>query len=120
MTRQWNILITGSWTGWHAEQWDFQKNDKTMEHSDHYRVSQKKLIHLIFKWITKVSVFFDSPCISWTGWHAEQWDFQKNDKTMEHSDHWIVDWMACRTVGFSKEWKDNGTFWSLDCDWMSG
>jgi hypothetical protein len=25
-------------------------------------VSQKKLIHLIFKWITKVSVFFDSPC----------------------------------------------------------
>jgi hypothetical protein len=40
---------------------------------------------------------------SWTGWHAEQWDFQKNEKTMEHSDHWIVDWMACRTVGFSKE-----------------
>jgi hypothetical protein len=30
-----------------------------------YRVSQKNLIHLIFKWITKVSVFFDSPCI-WT------------------------------------------------------
>jgi hypothetical protein len=27
-----------------------------------YRVSKKKLIHLIFKWITKVSVFFDSPC----------------------------------------------------------
>jgi hypothetical protein len=35
-----------------------------MFHSEEYRVSKKKLIHLIFKWITKVSVFFDSPCIS--------------------------------------------------------
>jgi hypothetical protein len=25
-----------------------------------------------------------------TGWHEEQWNFQKNEKTMEHSDHWIV------------------------------
>jgi hypothetical protein len=40
---------------------------------------------------------------SCTGWHAEQWGFQMNDKTMEHSDHWIVDWMACGTVRFSKE-----------------
>ena len=32
-----------------------------------------------------------------TGWHGEQWDFQNNEKTMEHSlDH---DWM--RTVGFT-------------------
>jgi hypothetical protein len=51
---------------------------------------------------------------SWTGWDAEQWDFQNNEKTMEYSDHWIVDWMACRTVGFSKEWKDNGTLRLLD------
>jgi hypothetical protein len=50
-------------TGWHGEQWDFQNNEKTMEHSDH--------------WIM-------------TGWHGEQWDFQNNEKTMEHSDHWIV------------------------------
>ena len=25
-----------------------------------------------------------------TGWHREQWDFQNNEKTMEHSDNWIV------------------------------
>jgi hypothetical protein len=43
-------------TGWHGEQWDFQNNEKTMEHSDH--------------WIM-------------TGWHGEQWDFQNNEKTME-------------------------------------
>jgi hypothetical protein len=36
-------------TRWHGEQWDFQNNEKTMEHSDH--------------WIM-------------TGWHGEQWDFQ--------------------------------------------
>jgi hypothetical protein len=24
------------------------------------------------------------------GWHGEQWDFQNNEKTMEHSDHWIM------------------------------
>jgi hypothetical protein len=24
-----------------------------------------------------------------TRWHGEQWDFQNNEKTMEHSDHWI-------------------------------
>jgi hypothetical protein len=34
-----------------------------------------------------------------TGWHGEQWDFQNNKKTMKHSDH---DWMAWKTVGFSK------------------
>jgi hypothetical protein len=39
-------------TGWHTEQWDFQNNDKTVEHSDHY-------------WIM-------------TGWHGEQWDFRNN------------------------------------------
>jgi hypothetical protein len=27
--------------------------------------------------------------------------------------------MARRTVGFSKQWKDNGTFRSLDHDWMA-
>jgi hypothetical protein len=27
--------------------------------------------------------------------------------------------MAWRTVRFSKQWKDNGTFWSLDRDWMA-
>jgi hypothetical protein len=25
-----------------------------------------------------------------TGWHGEQWDFQNNEKTMEHSDRWIM------------------------------
>jgi hypothetical protein len=74
MERQWNILITGSWlddmensgflkqqkdngifqslvmTGWHGEQWDFQNNGKTMEHSDHW--------------------------IMMTGWHGEQWIFK--------------------------------------------
>jgi hypothetical protein len=25
-----------------------------------------------------------------TGWHEEQGDFQNNEKTMEHSDHWIM------------------------------
>ena len=25
-----------------------------------------------------------------TGWHGEQWDFKNNEKTMEHSDHWIM------------------------------
>jgi hypothetical protein len=25
-----------------------------------------------------------------TGWHGEQSDFQNNEKTMEHSDHWIM------------------------------
>jgi hypothetical protein len=35
-------------------------------------VSQKKLIHLIFKWITKVSVFFDSPCIYKADFHSVQ------------------------------------------------
>jgi hypothetical protein len=46
-------------------QWDFQNNEKTMVHSDH--------------WI-----------MSLTGWHGEQWDFQNNEKTMVHSDHWIM------------------------------
>ena len=23
-------------------------------------------------------------------WYGEQWDFQNNKKTMEHSDHWIM------------------------------
>ena len=27
--------------------------------------------------------------------------------------------MAWRTVIFSKQWEDNGTFWSLDHDWMA-
>ncbi len=25
-----------------------------------------------------------------TGWHGEKWNFQNNEKTMEHSDHWIL------------------------------
>ena len=54
-----------SLTGWHGEQWDFQNNEKTMEHSDH--------------WIV-------------TGWHGEQWDMQSNKKTMEQS--LDRDWMA--------------------------
>jgi hypothetical protein len=58
-------------TGWHGEQWDFQNNEKTMQHSDH--------------WIM-------------TGWHGEQWDFQNNEKTMEHSDHWI------RTAWHGEQW----------------
>jgi hypothetical protein len=35
------------------EQWDFQNNEKIMEHSDH--------------WIV-------------TGWHGGHWDFQNNEK----------------------------------------
>ncbi|CAB3989261.1 transforming growth factor-beta receptor-associated 1-like [Paramuricea clavata] len=33
-----------------------------------------------------------------TGWHGEQWDFQNNEKTMEHSDHWIM------TVWHGEQW----------------
>jgi hypothetical protein len=44
-------------TGWHGEQWDFQNNEKTMEHSD----------HLIM-----------------TGWHGEQWDFQNNQEDITY------------------------------------
>ena len=47
-------------TGWHGEQWGFENNEKTREHSYH--------------WIV-------------TGWHGEQWDFQDNEKSMEHSDN---------------------------------
>ena len=50
-----------------------------------------------------------------TGWRGEQWDFQNNG-TFWSLDH---DWVAWRTVGFSEQWKDNGTFWSLDHDWMT-
>ena len=50
-------------TGWHGEQWDFENNEKTMEHSDH--------------WIM-------------TGWHGEQWDFENNEKTMEYFNHWVT------------------------------
>ena len=50
-------------TGWHGEQWDFQNNEKTMEHSDH--------------WIM-------------TEMHGELWDSQNNEKTMEHSNRWIM------------------------------
>ena len=57
------LHLLHNFTGWHGEQWDFQNNEKTMEHSDH--------------WIM-------------TEWHGEQWDFQNNEKTMEHSDHWIM------------------------------
>jgi hypothetical protein len=32
---------------------------------------------------------YSDHCIM-TGWHGEQWDFQNNERTMEHSDHWIV------------------------------
>ena len=39
-----------------------------------------------------------------TGRHGEQWDFQNNEKTMEHSDnHWILTGWTWRTVGFSKQ-----------------
>jgi hypothetical protein len=31
----------------------------------------------------------------------------------------MSDWMAWRTVGFSKQWKDNGTFGSPDCGQLS-
>jgi hypothetical protein len=34
-----------------------------------------------------------------TEWHGEQCDFQNNEKTVEHFDHW----MAWRTVGFSEQ-----------------
>ena len=25
-----------------------------------------------------------------TGWHGKQWDFQNSEKTMKHSDHWVM------------------------------
>ena len=43
-----------------------------MEHSDH--------------WIT-------------TGWHGEQWDFQNNEKTMEHSGM-ELNYLHCKTKIF--------------------
>jgi hypothetical protein len=49
-------------TGWHGGQWDFENNEKIMQHFD--------------QWIV-------------TGWHGEQWDFQNNEKTMKHY-HCIV------------------------------
>jgi hypothetical protein len=27
-----------------------------------------------------------------------QWNFQANETTMEHSDHWILHWIACTVV----------------------
>jgi hypothetical protein len=38
----------------------FSNNEKTMQHSDHWIVTE---------------------------WHGEQWDFQNNEKTMQHFDH---------------------------------
>jgi hypothetical protein len=51
-------LYHHDWMAWRTG--DFQNNEKTTKHSDH--------------WVM-------------TGWHGEQWDFQNNEKTMEHSDH---------------------------------
>ena len=31
-------------TGWHGEQWDYQNNEKTMEHSDHSVISRRKVL----------------------------------------------------------------------------
>ena len=33
--------------------------------------------------------------------------------------HCMSDWVAWRIVGFSKQLKDNGTFRSLDHDWVA-
>jgi hypothetical protein len=57
-----------------------------------------------------------------TGWHGEQRDFQNNEKTMEHSDHWIMTGWHEEQRDFQnneKDSKDNRTFWSLDHDWMA-
>jgi hypothetical protein len=87
-------------TGWHGKQWGLQNNEKTIKHSVH--------------WIM-------------IGWHGEQLNFQNNEKTIERSDHWIViGWYReqymehsdhWETVRFSKQWKDNRTFWSLEKQW---
>jgi hypothetical protein len=50
----------------------FSNNEKTMQHSDHWIVTE---------------------------WHGEQWDFQNNEKTMQHFDHWIM-----------TGWHEDGTF----------
>jgi hypothetical protein len=55
---------------------DFQNNEKTMEHSDH--------------WIM-------------TGWHGEQWDFQNNETSLV-----LLDGME--NSGIFKTMEDNGTF----------
>ena len=62
MKRQWNILITGSWLdAWRTVRFSKQwKDNGTFWSLDH-------------DWM-----------------HGEQWDFQNNEKTMEHSDHWIM------------------------------
>jgi hypothetical protein len=54
-----------------------------------------------------------------TEWHGEQWDFQ-NDQN-NNGTFWSLDndWMAWRTVRFSKQWKDNGAFRLLHHDWMT-
>ncbi len=90
MKRQWSVFITG----WHGKLWDFQNNEQTMDHSDH--------------WIM-------------TGWHAEQWDFQNNEKTMEHPDHWIMTGWHGEQWDFQSnektmehDFENNETFRSLD------
>jgi hypothetical protein len=76
-------------TGWHGEQWDFQNNEKTMEH-----------ILITGSWLDGMenSGIFKTMKRQWNilitgswldGIYGEQWDFQNNEKTMEHSDHWM-------------------------------
>jgi hypothetical protein len=53
-----------------------------------------------------------------TGWHRELWDF----KTMKRWWNILIigSWLdGIENCGISKQWKDDGTFWSLDHDWMA-
>ena len=48
--------------------------------------------------MAKITLSFESQKIrDWTEWG--QWDFQNNEKTMVHFDHWIVTGRQ-RTMGF--------------------
>ena len=86
----WNIPLTGSWL-------------EGIENSE------------IFKqW--KDNGTFRSLNHDWVAWRTV--GFSNKEKTMEYSDHRdVARWHGERTEEFSEQWKDNGTFQSLDRDW---
>jgi hypothetical protein len=53
-----------------------------------------------------------------TGWHGEQSIFKtmKRQWNILITGSWLLAWT---TIGFSKQWKVNGIFWSLDHDCQS-
>jgi hypothetical protein len=97
-------------TGWHGEQWNFQNNEKTMEHSGHWIMTGWQWNILVTEsWLDGMenSGIFKTMKRQWNILITESWL-----DTLELNHDWIH-WMAWRTVGFLKQWKDNGTFWPL-------